>query len=363
MTIGLVFHHLFAIPNSDYFPRQSLTMDTLTLANVLNGLGHWTTMAAVPLLSIVSGYLYFGRPIVQHRLLLTRRIRSIILPSLAWTSLWFAVGYLLVTAGRPYGLFQWLDYGFENLRWHTPLNGIIGVTRAPLAFQFWFIHDLVLALILAPLIGLLLKRWAIGLLIALSGLWLFNAIPYPFFSGNVLYFFVLGAFLATRSTSLVALAQSAQRWQLIIASVFTLLLVARLVQDLHPAFASHLWLCLLRLAGVATLGVFIYQQLQRPDSWMQRLSNCSPYAFFIFASHYPLIEFFKVVVERIPLQDSAVGQNLSLVLIPTATVITCIIAAKITARYLPRLFSFVNGGRDLRVPGSTAQTRGIPNAL
>lgn len=345
MIIGLVVHHLFEIPNSGFFPRYALDANFFTLANTLNSLIHWTTMAAVPLLSIISGYLYFNRPLVKHRVLLVKRMHSILLPSIAWTTVWLIFAYVMVTIGRPHGQFQWLDYGFNNINWLTLLNGIFGITREPFAFQFWFIHDLVLTLLLAPAISWLLHRVHFWFILALTTIWLLDIVPPPFFSLNVLFFFSLGALLAIRSVSLEEAIKAAQRWQLPVFILFLLILITRSMSDLHPVFGSHVWLCILRFTGVVTVSIVIFAILQRPDSFLHKLSYYSPYAFFIFASHYPLIEFFKAVFKRIPMQDTAIGQLLSLLIIPAATTITCIVSAMLLARFTPGLFAFLNGGR------------------
>lgn len=355
MIFGLVVHHLFMIPNSDYFPRQSLNFDLLSVANVLNGLFHWSTMAAVPLLSIISGYLYFARKQVKHRSLLAKRANSVMLPSLAWTALWFVSGYAIATAGQPFGMFQWLAYDAGQFTWLTPLNGIIGITKHPLAFQFWFIHDLVLTLLLAPAIGGILQRAAMPFIGVLMAVWLLDAVPFPFFSGNVLVFFCCGAFLAVRSISLTEATDAGRPWSRAIYGLFLLLLLTRMMSDLHPIFGSYLWLCLLRIAGVASVAMLIASQLQRRNYWLHRLGKYSPYAFFIFASHYPLIEFFKITVERVPLQDTPIGQLLTLFAVPSATIIVCIMSAKVLARCAPRLFAFANGGRDLASRTETAE--------
>lgn len=352
MIIGLVFHHLFAIPNSEFFPRRGLDSETLSLANLLNGLIHWGTMAAVPLLSIISGYLYFARAKVQHAALLKKRIKSILLPSLVWTSFWLSFGYVLAKMGRPYDLFQWLDYGLlaNSFSWLTLLNGIIGVTEHPLAYQFWFIHDLLLTLLLAPIIGWLSKRAGLGFILILTAVWLLDAVPFPFFSANVLYFFCLGALFAIRGHNLASVAEAGLRWRKIFLGLFCFLLLTRIGQEWHPLFASYQWLCLLRLAGVATLGLYIYSQLQQPNSLTQRISAYSPYAFFIFATHYPAIDLFKILFEYLPGQPLALGQFLSLLIIPIATVTFCILSARIVAWISPRTFAFLNGGKALYTP-------------
>lgn len=349
MIAGLVVHHIFAIPNSDYFPRQGLDWETLNLANLLNGIVHWGTMAAVPILSIISGYLYFARPKVNHASLLKKRVKSILLPSLAWTSFWLLFGYLVAKAGRPYDLFQWLDYGLlaDPFSWLTLLNGIIGITEHPLAYQFWFIHDLVLTLILAPVIGWLAKRASWGFILVLTVIWFFDAVPFPFFYGNVLYFFCLGAFITTQGQSLSSLAEAGQPWRKLFLGLFCFLLLTRLAQELHPLFGSYLWLCLLRFAGVATLGLYVHRQLKRSNTWVHRISAYSPYAFFIFATHYPLIDFYKIIFEYIPGQTTAPGQLLSLLLIPSLTIVTCVLGAKLFVRLTPGIFAFLNGGRAI----------------
>lgn len=356
MIAGLIVHHLFAIPGSGFFPRASLNSEVLNLANVLNSLLHWGTMAAVPLLSLLSGYLYFARTKVDHQELLAKRIHTIILPSLAWTSLWFVFGVGVSSLARPYDALQWLSYGTGPLDWLDVLNGVIGITEEPLAYQFWFVHDLALTLALVPVLTWLLRRAGPLFLLLLTALWFADAIPPPFFMGNVLYFFCIGAFLAMHSVSLTGLAQTAQHWQISALVAFTLLLAGRMFSDVHSVFASHVWLCLLRLAGVVAMGLFIAARLQRPDSWLNAIGRFSPYAFFIFATHYPLIEFIKVIFERIPLQQTGVGQVLSLLLIPALTLLACLWAAKLLQKYLPRVFAFANGGREAQVASEHTQT-------
>ncbi len=345
MIIGLVFHHLFTIPNSGFFPRNSLDENFFNLANLLNSLIHWTAMTAVPLLSIISGYLYFNRPNVQHKTLLLKRLHSVFLPSVAWTTIWFVFAYTMVIVGRPYGLFGWLDYNFANFTWLTILNGVFGITEQPLAFQFWFIHDLVLTLILAPLISWLIQRFDKWYVLALMSIWLINKVPMPFFSLNVLFFFTLGAFVSKRSIKLEVLLSIAKRWQVPIIGFFIVMLFTRSFFNLHPLFASEIWLSILRLVGVVTVSIILFTILQRQHWWLLKLSEYSPYAFFIFATHYPVIEFFKILYMRIPLQGTATGQLLTLLSIPILTTMSCILSAKVLARFFPGLFLFLNGGR------------------
>ena len=61
MIFGLVWHHLFEIPGSTHSPRVSLQGVTHFVPEMLNTYVHMAMMTAVPVLSVISGFLFFRR--------------------------------------------------------------------------------------------------------------------------------------------------------------------------------------------------------------------------------------------------------------------------------------------------------------
>lgn len=346
MIASLVVHHVFTIPASGFFPRFSLTDETISAANILNAILHWSSMAAVPILSIASGFLFFSSS-RSYAEKFRRRILTIALPTALWGAIWFTASYMLYMVGHEKGLFEWANYGFDNPSLMTLIDGILGITQTPFAFQFWFIHDLILTLCLAPLISLSLNKAFWITLIALSAVWVSDLIPSPFFYGNVLMFFTLGAALQKRTPSIEAAINTLWPFRYLILTLFALALAGRAFNGyIHEWLASYPFLCLLRVLGVLSSSIIILGCYKRKFRFISAVQSLSPYSFFIFASHYPTIEFIKTIVQRIPGQSSELGLIISLFIIPTLTITLCILGALALKRIMPKLYSLLNGQRD-----------------
>ncbi|MCC5023369.1 MAG: hypothetical protein J6386_11520 [Candidatus Synoicihabitans palmerolidicus] len=77
-------------------------------------------------------------------------------------------------------------------------NNLLGLESFPIAYQFWFIRDLIVIIVLCPLIHLILRtvpRIALGVIFAL---WYFNLWSWYIPSVAALAFFYAGAYFATR---------------------------------------------------------------------------------------------------------------------------------------------------------------------
>ena len=123
---------------------------------------------AVPLFFLVSGFLFFqkydgSRAVYKEKL--SRRVKTLLVPFLIWnfaTYLVYFIGesipatkvYFATKYWPPIRSFSALDYA----------NAFFGFTvKFPMSYQFWFIRDLMVMVVFAPLIYLLLKRRAVAL--------------------------------------------------------------------------------------------------------------------------------------------------------------------------------------------------------
>lgn len=350
MVCGLVFHHLFEIPGSSHSPRLNMENTTPFIPEFINSFFHMAFMTAVPLLSVISGYLFFHRPTINFRTLLSSRLFSIALPSWLWSALWLVTAYTLFNLGRLYGWFQWSDYGFENADVMTLINGIFGLTREPFAFQFWFVHDLLLTLMLTPVLYFLLQWMNWHLLILMAVIWMM--IPYPpvFFSGNVLMFFTIGAWLSLPdSPGLGLILEKLQRYRWPLLILFTGVLTLRLLSYkfalINDILQGYVYLCALRIIGVLTASALIYHLVTQRQRLTRFFLRYSGYSFIIFAAHYPLIELLQGPVLSIPGHDSTLGLTMSWLLIPLFTIALIIVLSRQCERHFPLLFSILNGGR------------------
>jgi succinoglycan biosynthesis protein ExoH len=351
MIAGLTYHHLFAIPGSAYYPRQPLEHYSHWAPDLVNGFVHLSFMAAVPALSVISGYLLFRRSELDFAWLLRKRFYSVALPSWLWSALWLGLAFVAYSFGRDRGWFEWASYEFAAFGWLALANGIVGVTQEPFAFQFWFVHDLILTLLLAPILHRLLAASPALLLAGLGAVWLSGFVPPPFFSMNVLLFFAIGAYLGDpRGPGLVRALDALRplRWYLwlaFLAVVGTRLLSHRL-PELAPLIDGHGYLCLMRVLGVLAFSQALCELVRRGGMLPEMLVRYSGYSFFVFAAHYPTIELVKILAVRVPGATSALGLFAQWLVIPLATIGICIVGAKVLEQWLPGLFRVLNGGRS-----------------
>jgi hypothetical protein len=350
MITGLVFHHMFGLPDSAYYPRNPLTQFSALVPDLINGLAHMSFMAAVPALSVISGFLFFRRPEVSFGKLLKKRFFSVALPSWIWCLFWLGFGFVLYEVGKGPGWFEWADYQFEDFGLLALANGVIGIDQRPWAFQFWFIHDLILTLALSPIIFWLLKRLGGNFVAAMLVVWVIGYAPPPFFSLNVLAFFIIGAYLGLPDGPRLSTAlQSLERVGPYVTPLFVAALMVRqfsfVFGEYEAHFLGHHYLCALRILGVISFSHVLYRLVLGNSAFKDLLIRYSGYSFFIFATHYPIIECIKIISRRIPESTSQIGYFVLLVAIPGITLALCILWAKLLEHFAPSLFRLLNGGR------------------
>lgn len=152
---------------------------------------------AVPLFYFMSGYLFFYRStpfsLAVYGQRIKKRVHSLLVPYLFWNAAVFLLLFLAqqcmpeLTSGQNKAVtdYHWTDW--LNLFW-SHRDG------RPVCYQFWFIRDLFVVMLLSPLLHLLLRRlrWTVVGLFGL--LWVFNGwYAVPGLSITAFFFFSWGA--------------------------------------------------------------------------------------------------------------------------------------------------------------------------
>ena len=178
LTVGIVARHASLVE----LAGRSGAFDAFT--NVVVAL----TEVCVPLFFVLSGFLYFrnvpDRPDAGYFWDKTRkRVMSLLVPYLIANALAF-VCYWLAHRVAPEMLSD-----FFGDKWHDPL---FIFWTGPVNMSLWFIRDLIIACIVAPLIYLFVRYARIWGVLALAAVWFFVG-------GSPLYNlgFTLGAWATT----------------------------------------------------------------------------------------------------------------------------------------------------------------------
>ncbi|MBK1656921.1 acyltransferase family protein [Paracraurococcus ruber] len=351
LVIGLVFLHYFAYPNSRTSPFLGYDPVHHPFATFVNSFVLLFFFSAVPLLSAISGWLFFNlsaRPMATIGRRIRGRVSSLLLPLVTWNLLTLLAGYLLYLAVPTSGLRGEFGFDFAAADAFGVLDAVLGLTRLPIAFQFWFVHDLFLTVLVSPLLWLLLRHAPLLGAVGLCAAWLAEATFGIFIRTDVLFFFYLGGLARVRGTDL-RIAWRTARWLLL---GYALLMAARALApawfDLTDPQQREMLDLATRLArplGVVACWGACLRLAETPLG--EAVGRYGGFAFFLHAAHFPTIAFAKFALWRlVPVETD--GWMIAHYVASVALTIGIVGAgAVLVFRLSPTLYAFLAGGRRL----------------
>jgi succinoglycan biosynthesis protein ExoH len=286
------------------------------------------TRASVPALSLFSGYLFAASQSYGFRSLLTKKVKSLILPFLAWNTLAVA---LLLGANELFR-FNPAELIAAHSRYEL-VNDLTGFHGAPGNAPLYFLRDLFICFLAFTLLRPVLRKPA-GLVITFAAVVANYALD---FDGRVIIrnsipvFFLVGFGFRMFPRAIELCSRVVMP-----AAVATLILL------FIWAFGTASWgkasvLNLLTLTCCAGLVVGLAARLRpspRLAAWGRR------YSFAIFLSHWWVLVALEAVWDRMGWEDASYRIVGSLV-----AILTGILAARLIA-YLPGpLAAALSGGR------------------
>jgi succinoglycan biosynthesis protein ExoH len=350
LIVGIVFLHYGMYPNFRVSPFGGVSVDEHEVAMFVNSFLLFFFFSVVPLLSMISGWLFFAflndpgaNPDTALRSRIRKRWRSLYLPLVLWNLLYVAVLTVLFVYAPDHTLFKSLNLDFRHAGVGEFLNAIFAVTHRPIAFQFWFVRDLFLTILLSPLLWLLLRRAPLTGAAALGITWLCNYDLVIFFRPDVLFFFYMGGLLRMRGAQ-VGISWEATRW--LIGIYVALVTVRALVPYVVDESTVALGLVTrgMRLVGVLACWGFFLKLARAPLG--ARLSRWGPMAFFLYAMHFPLMAQIKLILWDALPRINDFWMVTHYIASVTVTIIVALTSAVVLSRHAPRAFALLNGGRD-----------------
>ena len=176
------------------------------------------TRTAVPLLFAISGYLYFLKYdglrqfyVRQYK----RRLTSLLVPYILWNLIFYAVSAFGESGAIPFDA-DWLmsvfcNYDIANT--DAPM-AFFSPMRTRIDFPLWYVFDLMILSVVAPVIGYILRHKVPGgavitlLIVAfIVGWW-----PLQFINCTSVVFFALGAYLSINRVDMVAWLRRVKSW-------------------------------------------------------------------------------------------------------------------------------------------------------
>jgi surface polysaccharide O-acyltransferase-like enzyme len=341
LIIGVVYIHAFSATidhkGVSLGPEQLNYLTDFVRILISQGLAR----IAVPLFFLMSGYFFFlgftwsWRGFGQK---LAARAKTLLFPYLFWTILvlltrFFGQGIPVVKAYFTGGGALLVDLSAYDLA-----DAVLGFTRAPEAYHFWFIRDLMLLMLVSPLIVLLLRYVALPFLGVVFFVWITG--KWPIYIPDVVgvLFFSLGSYVAIKGKSLF-IFNGYGRW-------FMLAYIPVLLADVIWYDAPfNLWLhrCGIVIGLVAILfgskAILANERMKNVFLWLSGSS------FFVYAAHEPFLGIARTLAFQFLSFNWPYTLLLIYLLVPLGVVAVLVVVHAILGSYVPGVLRVVTGGR------------------
>lgn len=304
----------------------------MTILDSIQGLNVYVCSICLPVFYLTSGYLYFFRKIGSvHDIFLKiqKRCRTLLIPYILTNLLVFLLYYVFSISGMT-----------DNPITNSIHNGFsVSLLKTifwdPIAFQLWFVRDLIIVIFFTPLIWLIFykiirPKFTMAFILLLLGAdMIFNI-------GTALLWFSIGGIIAFNKINIEPRISLFWGWGCLL-----IWLTICLIEEFWHS-APWLWLTAI-LAGIASLWILFTPKVVKKihdKVFLQRLASTT---FFIFLAHEPLLGFLK----KIPLSISHSQWWLITVyfVMPFLLIFILVKAGLLMKRLLPRTYSLFTGAR------------------
>ncbi|MGR6807373.1 acyltransferase family protein [Sphaerotilus natans] len=296
---------------------------------------------AVPLFFMISGYLFFKNQsfkLNDYKNKLRKRSKTLLIPFLFWNFLTLFLMAIAQCIPATQQFFSGKNPIIVNLHYYDYLDAIFGITRSPISYQFWFIRDLIVMVLLTPLIFVLCKKIAAIYLPSIFFLWMLSFWPFAFPSAEALLFFSTGALLSIKRNSIFLFDRYGNL--LVILYVIVLALDVIYINSDFGRMVHKIGICF----GVSAL-LYLTKYVALTKVLRFKLIELGGSSFFVFAAHEPLLTVFRKVFYRLIEPTSTWTILVLYFAIPTFVIIVLVPLHGFLMKVAPTFARIINGGR------------------
>ena len=299
---------------------------------------------AVPGFFLLSSYLFF-RNFELSKLIgkWKSRLFSVAIPYAVWNVLYY-LGYVIATrlpmVERVVGK-EPIPFHIEEMT-----NAILRYSYAPI---FWYLFQLILLLVLAPVIYGLVKQKVVGicyLALLITALYKGWGCGYP--NTDALFYFSFAAFMAVHCREWLECKGTGDR---MFAGILILIPAVYSYGMMKEPGASVLWTIMYRLLVPVSL-FLMTSSVELPDTkpWMKQ-------SLFLYAIHFIIVRFVNkgtaimlvkgIAAEVVPQKMGSGLALLTYFAIPVIVLAVSYPTARFLSRWVRPIWSVLSGGRNL----------------
>lgn len=266
--------------------------------SVTGGIQAFLSENGVASFFFISGFLFFaGAEFTMERYgkKLKKRVRSLLVPYILWNLItvgFLALHYLPIFSG----IFPRMQAEGFNMGWGDFLRGML-ITTSPHNQNLWFIRELMMFVLVAPLLYTLLSRWPI---VTIAAMFISSVAVLPLDSLYLqqvtwgMLFFSIGSALAIRNCDLLRFASDHLRGA--IGAFFICDILCWIFRDTIPLLAAVFKLLSLMPVIVVALwvaGWFVTKKNKRANIFLTEAT------FFVFVFHPLIISHFVMFLAKV----------------------------------------------------------------
>lgn len=341
LIVGVVFIHNFDVSVAFQSEQVGIASSSLVVDFIRNFLSQGVARIAVPLFFLMSGYLFFLKfdvSLAGYAQKLSSRLRTLFIPLVFWNLMMLALMAVAQSIPVTASFFSGRNSLISQLGILDIINAIFGIGRMPIAYQFWFVRDLIVLVLVSPLIYLVGRHLFWLVLALLLPLWVADIWPLPLPSIEALLFFFLGARLGICKKSLFALDAQGLK----IACVYVILAVLDAVASGTTSGEGVHKLAI--LFGVIT-ALWVTGLVIRSEVFTDRLVRLGATSFFVYAAHEPLLTVCKKLIYRLLHPESPILILTIYLALPIFIISVIVWLYPRLQRCLPGFVAVVSGGR------------------
>lgn len=298
---------------------------------------------AVPLFYIISGYLFFlkvpdGIYSIYEKM--RKRVRTLLTPYIIASVFFVAFGVLVSVTP---GISQFVNSSSMLPLFHESISQILvsifynAGNGAPIAFQLWFLRDLIIIIAFAPVLYILLKhlKWIFILIV-----FILNFITIKYVPIYALFWFSLGGVFANSN-----IYRERKKSNLLIMILFFIIVSFLQLFTPNEIIWEYLKIPII-LTGI--LCIWQCYDIIVPKSFNLKehkyITTACQFTFFIYLFHEPTINVVRKLIVY-ALGKNSMGYLISYLLSPWIFAVIAIYIGLLLRKYIPKIYSITVGGR------------------